>query len=129
MPVLSATLRDEILDHILGTAANTAPSNVYVALYSSDPTDVDSGTELSGNGYARELVTFDASVAGVSSTDVNAEFGPATADWGSVTHVAVHSSISGSDLIFFGPLATARTVLEDDILRFSAGNLTLKLDQ
>jgi hypothetical protein len=40
----------------------TAPATVYVSLWTSDPTDAGSGTEVStsGTSYARQSVTFGA---------------------------------------------------------------------
>ena len=40
-------LETEILDHVFGGAAYTAPSTLYVALYTATPNDAGGGTELS----------------------------------------------------------------------------------
>ena len=53
MAALSDYLENELLDHALGTGSFTAPTNVYLSLYTTDPTDADTGNELSGNGYSR----------------------------------------------------------------------------
>ena len=46
----------ELLDHVLGNAAYTAPGTVWVALYSATPSDTGGGTEVTGGSYARVAV-------------------------------------------------------------------------
>ena len=128
MATLSNAVQDETLDHVLGTEASTSPTTVYVALYTSDPGRDDSGTEVSAAGYSRQAITFDPSVNGSASNAADVEFGPAEADWGEISHAALHADESLSELILFGALESARNVLEDDFLRFSAGNVTIQLD-
>jgi len=41
-------LEGKVLDHLLGRTTYTAPATVYVALYTSAPTDSGGGTEVSG---------------------------------------------------------------------------------
>ena len=50
------------------------PSNVYVALFTTDPTDAGSGTEVSGNGYARQSATFSSASGGSTSNSSAIEF-------------------------------------------------------
>ena len=52
-------LENKVIDHFLGTSSTSAPSNVYLALFTSDPTDAGSGTELTigSNGYTRNAIT------------------------------------------------------------------------
>ena len=47
-------LENKVIDHFLGTSSTSAPSNVYMGLFTSNPTDANSGTEVSGNGYSRQ---------------------------------------------------------------------------
>jgi hypothetical protein len=52
----SNDLEARLLDHLFkggATPALTALSTVYVALYTSVPSDSTTGTEVSGSGYAR----------------------------------------------------------------------------
>jgi hypothetical protein len=58
MGSFSNYLENELLDHVFGAAAYSAPATLYVGLSTADPTDDDSGlAEPSGNGYARVAVT------------------------------------------------------------------------
>ena len=58
MSAASDYLENKVLDHTLATTAYTAPSAVYVGLYTSSPGDDDSGTEVSGGSYARQAGSF-----------------------------------------------------------------------
>lgn len=91
---------------------------VYLALYTSDPTGNDTGQEVSGGGYARQIITFSApSVEGGRPTIKNIgdiTFPAATADWGTLTHVAIRSAATGGELIASGALKNSRTIHAGD---------------
>ena len=48
MAGFSDYLEDKVLDHGFGGTAYTAPTTLYVALYTVAPTDTGGGTEVSG---------------------------------------------------------------------------------
>ncbi|WP_377846978.1 hypothetical protein [Bosea sp. UC22_33] len=56
-------LEKKLLDHSLGVAAYTMPGTVYLALFTADPGEAGPGTEVSGNGYARQSTAFAAAAA------------------------------------------------------------------
>jgi hypothetical protein len=56
MAGFSDYLEDKVLDHVFGGNAYTAPTTLYVALYTVAPTDTGGGTEVSGGAYARQSV-------------------------------------------------------------------------
>lgn len=123
-------LENKVLDHVLGGGDYTRPATVYVALYSTDPTDANSGTELSGSGYARVAVTNDATnwpaaVAGSKSNANAIEFPTATADWTQASHFGILDASTAGNLLYSGALTTAKTVLNGDVARFAAGSLTI----
>src|SRR5690606_41168718 len=60
---MSNYLAAALLNRIFRGQAMTFPTNVYVALYTSDPTKNDTGQEVTGGGYARQQVIFSAPVA------------------------------------------------------------------
>ena len=127
MASLSNYLENELLDHALGTGSFTAPSNVYMALFTSDPTDAGSGTEVSGAGYARQLVTFGAASSG-SVTNSSAEvFTASGGTFGTVTHTALYDASTSGNLLFHGALATAKTVTDGESLTIAIGAFTIAL--
>ena len=79
-------LEAAVLDAVLKNTTYTSPATVYVALYNADPTDADSATEISGNGYVRQSCAF-SRTAGVASNTSAVEYPTATGSWGTITHV------------------------------------------
>ena len=72
MAELSDYLEDKLLDHVLRGTSYTSPTTFYVGLYTSDPGDDNSGTEVSGGSYARQSLSVTTASAGIvtSSSDV-----------------------------------------------------------
>ena len=66
MSAMSNYLENEILDHILGTGSYTMPSAVYIGLSTGSFGDGNTGTELTGSGYARVSATFNAAASGTA---------------------------------------------------------------
>lgn len=128
MTKMSNFLENEILDHILGTGSWTMPANVYLALYTTDPTDADSGTEVSGGSYARQSVAFTAAAAGVTANTSDIEFPQATANWGTITHVGIRDAESAGNLLLHGALDSSVTINNTDTFIMDAGDLDVGAD-
>ena len=123
----SNTFETTVLKWTLTTDAVTRPTTWYIGLFTSDPTDAGTGTEVSGNGYTRKAVTF--SVTGDTATNTaSIEFDAATASWGTVTHVAVFDASTSGNMIVHSALTTAKAVSTGDILRVPTGDLDITLD-
>ena len=125
MTAMSDYLELEFLDHFLGTAASTFVAQVYLALYTTDPTDADTGTEVSGGAYARQAIDFNAAAAGSTSNSAQIDFPTATANWGTVSHFGIRDAATLGNLIIHGAWDTAKAINTDDIFRLPAGNLTV----
>ena len=129
MSAASNFLELKILDHALGTASYTAPSNVYVGLFTSDPTDEGTGTEVSGNGYARQEATFSAAASGSASTDATITFDPANGgNWGTITHIGIYDADSAGNLLWHGSVTASKVIEDGDTFQISTGSLTISLD-
>jgi hypothetical protein len=128
MAEFSNYLENAVIDAVLRNTSYTSPTTVYVGLYTSDPTDADSGTEVSGGSYARTAVTFSAPSNGVTSNSADVELPQATSSWGSVTHIGLHDAASGGNLLFHTILDTTKTIDSGDIFKIASGNLTVTLD-
>jgi len=130
MSAFSNTVEDAILNHYLrNIAIGAPPATVYVALYTSDPGETNSGTEVSGNAYARQAVTFNAPSSGACTNSADITFPEATpAGWGTVTHFAIFNAATAGTMLFYGALTTSKTVSAGDIVRFKAGQLSIALD-
>jgi len=124
MSAMSDYLEGKILDHVLSTTSYTMPTGVYVGLSTGSFGDDNSGTELSGNGYARQGdVAFDAASGGVADNTSNIEFPAATGSWGTVSHWGIFDANSSGNLLIHGALSSSKTISTGDILRISAGDL------
>ena len=120
-------LETKVLDHVFGATAYTAPSTLYVALYTAAPSDTGGGTEVSGTGYARQTATFTTSGA-TTSNDAAIEFPTAGSNWGTVTHVGVFDASTAGNLLVYGTLAVSKLVESGDVFRIPAGDLDISLD-
>lgn len=128
MSALSNYLEDRILNHILGNTTYTPPTDLYVALFTTDPTDADAGTEVSGNGYARQTVTFDLATGGVGISNSEVLFPLATGSWGAVSHAGVYDAATGGNLLWHGALENTKTIEVDDQFRIPSGNFSISID-
>ena len=57
MAAMSNYLENKVLDYVLRDQADWAPTAVYLALHTADPTDAGTGAECSGGSYARQAIT------------------------------------------------------------------------
>ena len=129
MAEFSNYLENALINAVLRNTSYTSPATVYVSLYTTDPTDADSGTEVStsGTGYARTAVTFGAPSNGVSTNSADVTFPTATAGWGTVTHIGIHDALTSGNLLFHTPLDTSKTIDSGDIFKITTGNLSVTL--
>ena len=127
MAEFSNYLENALINAVLRNTSYTSPATVYVSLYTSDPTDADSGTEVSGGSYARTAVTFGAPSNGVSTNSADVTFPTATSGWGTVTHIGIHDASSAGNLLFHTPLDTSKTIDSGDIFKITSGNLSVTL--
>jgi hypothetical protein len=127
MAEMSNYLENALINVTLRATSYTAPAAVYLALYTSDPTDADTGTEVSGGSYVRQAITMAAPSNGVSTNSAAIEYPQCTADWGIVTHVGIRDSLTTGNLLYHTPLDTSKTISNGDIFKITAGNLSVTL--
>jgi hypothetical protein len=131
MSAASDFLENKVLDHVLGNTQYSQPDN-YLALFTAD-TGLESNSpsaevSTSGTQYARQSVSFGAASSGSASTDATVTFLAASANWGTITHVAVMDAASGGNVLFWGAVTTTKTIESGDTFQVSSGNLTVSLD-
>lgn len=98
--VKSTYLKNKVIKHVLGEASFTMPTNVYLALYTTDPTVADSGTEVTGGSYARQQLSFATAVDGAKASNTSETFSTMPAC--TVTHWGIRDASSGGNLLYFG---------------------------
>ncbi len=122
---------DQVLNLMRGS--NATAFTPYVGLLSTAPAnDGATGTELTGNGYARQAVTFgapaDDSGAGrkVSNTNV-VRFGPATSNWLAAVAFGIYDAETGGTLRYWSTI-TSVTVNNTASLEVAVAQLNVGED-
>jgi hypothetical protein len=134
MATFSDFLENELLDHVWGNAAYSAPATIYVGLSTADPTDTGSGiAEPSGGAYARVAVTnnatnWPAASGGAKANGTAVTFPKATASWGTIAYMIYMDAVSGGNMLAYAPLTVSKVVSADDTLTFPIGDLDITLD-
>jgi hypothetical protein len=122
----------ELLDHVLGNSAYSAPATLYFALYTVAPTDAGGGTEVTGGSYARASHTNNLTnwpSANPKQNAVAITFAQATADWGTVVAFAIHGAASGdAQMLYWGDLTASKSVENGDTAEFAINGITVTED-
>lgn len=128
----SNNLEAKVLQHFFGGVQQTAPQSLYAALYVSDPTESDTGTEVNGSGYTRQQITFGTvSTSGTKSVVNNTgaiTFPQAGGSWGTITHIGIRDAANGGNLLAYTPLPISKTIESGDRVEFPIGAITVTLD-
>jgi len=120
-------LENKLVDHVLRNTAYTSPTTVYVALFTDDPTDADTGTEVATASYDRQSVTFSAPSNGATSNSAEVAWDTATESWGTITHIGVYDALTTGNLLYHGPLSESLEVLTDNVFKIAVGDLDATL--
>ena len=127
MAEMSNYLENALVNATLRNTSYTSPTTIYVALYTTDPTDADTGTEVSGNGYARQSVAFSSPSNGATSNSGAVEFPQATGSWGTVAYIGLRDASSGGNLLYHTALDASKAIATGDVFRIAIGSLTVTL--
>lgn len=128
-------LEQRIVDFVLNSNAEftfTSPTNVYVALFTADPSDAGGGTEVSGVDYARvdsgSFSTMTGVTTGITSNLAEIAFAQAGAGgWGTVTAVGLFDASTAGNLLYHGGLTVDKLVDANDTFKIAIGDLEITL--
>jgi hypothetical protein len=115
-------------DAVLNTArgTNLTAWTPYVGLLTAvTDGEASSFTEVSGNAYARQSVTFGAPSGGSMSNSALVTFPTPTGSWGTVTHFIVADAVSAGNARYWGPLGQSETINTGNVVTIPVGNLTI----
>ena len=131
MAAFSNYLEDQITGWIAGTTFAAAPTATFVQLYNGDPTDAGSGgTALftryqvaSGAGSWTRGTGGNGTITNASAFTITTSATAAV----TATYVAVFSSATGGDLLFYGQLTptAGKAIAVGDEVKFNTSALTL----
>ena len=127
MAEMSNYLENALINVTLRATSYTAPTTVYLALYTTDPTDADTGTECSGTNYARQAITFGAPSNGATTNSAAIEFPQAGDSWGTITHIGIRDALTTGNLLYHSPLDASKTIATGDVFRVASGSLSVTL--
>jgi hypothetical protein len=127
MAAMSNYLENALINATLRNTAYSSPATVYVGLFTSDPTDAGTGTEVSGNSYARKSMTFSSPSNGASSNSGAVEFDQATGNWGTITHFGIYDALTSGNLLYHGQLTASKVIETGDVFKFAASALSVTL--
>jgi len=127
MAEMSTYLENALINATLRNTSYTSPSTVYMGLYTSDPTDANTGTEVSGGSYTRTAVTMGSPTDGVSTNSAAVEFPQASGSWGTVGWIGILDASSSGNLLYHTALDTSKTISSGDIFKIAIGGLSVTL--
>ena len=117
-------LANELIDHFLRNSAYSPPATVYVGLFTSVVGDNWTGTEVSGGDYIRKAMAFNAAGTRHTHNTSLVTFTEASALWGLVGWVGLHTAESAGDGMAWGAVDTAKTIDDGDTAKVAATALT-----
>ncbi|WP_066473988.1 hypothetical protein [Bosea sp. WAO] len=132
MANLSNYAEKKLCDHMLGLTSFTMPA-VYLALFTADPGEAGSLTAEIGSGVGYTRVDVTAAMAPANATTGQAlnedviSVGPATADWGVITHAALIDSatLGAGNILMSAALNSSRNIQNGDVFQFAAAQLSV----
>ena len=135
MAAFSDYLEEGILNHTLRGQTLSTPSTIYIALFTSDPTDGNTGNELTDSGYVRqdaakgETITNGWTAPATSGDGMavsNAkviQFPPIADGTVTVSHYALFDAQTGGNMLYHGSFTVAKTLEVNDVLSIDIGGL------
>ena len=116
-----------LLKYSLTTDAVTRPTAWYIGLHTADVTDAGTGTEVTGNAYARTAVSFTVS-GDVATNSATVTFPTASGgNFGTVTHIGIWSASTAGSVYYHGALTASKIVNDGDTFTIQASALTITL--
>ena len=133
MAALSAYMTQRVLNTFLRGESVTPPSAWYFALYNTEPGIHNTGTEVSGLGYARKAMPAmsAASVVGGKMTISNTgslAMDTATGNWTTANYWAILDAQTGGNLLVYAPLQVSLSVVNGQTPTFNAGDCVITLE-
>ncbi len=132
MSAMSNFMASSIMNEYFRGVSVTPPAAVYLALYTTDPSNSDTGTELQGNAYERQQITFGEPVVVSGKTQIqnNAAitYPAATGTWGDVAYWGIRTAKTGGQLLAYGAFTQAKNISDGDQLHIALNSITLTLD-
>jgi len=126
MSSFSDYLEDAVLNYVFRNTGAPTSSSVFLGLYTVAPSDSGGGTEVAGNGYARQATAFDASSGGAITNTAAESFTASGGDFGTVVAVGIFDAATSGNLLAWDGITSA-TITDGDTLTFPIGDIDISL--
>ena len=120
-------LADKLIDATVRNLPYDTPEDVFIALYTTDPTKLDIGAEVSEASYNRQKIVMTVPVEGQTENSAQIDFSEATSNWGLITHIGIRDEANDGNLLYFTKLDDAKDVLSGDQFRINVDKLKITL--
>jgi|SRR5690625_112317 len=117
----TVSLRNNVLNHVFRNTTYTPPTTVYAALNNGS-------SEVTGNGYVRQPITFNAPSNGEISNDDELRYPIASSSWGTVDNGAIYDAATGGNKLADVTFNESREVRENDQVIFGVGSYKVNID-
>ena len=119
---------NQMMGLLLGGTGITAPANLYLALFASNPGESgNDGTEISYTGYSRMPISFERPAVSGSGlaieNDTVITFTEAPASSGTVQYVGIFDQVNGGNMWLYGALTTPLNIQSGVSPVFQVGQL------
>ncbi len=116
----------ELLDHITGIGAYTAPTTLYVKLHTGDPGEA--GTSNAATETTRQASSWTGPASsGAVSTDADIVW-TSVSTTETYSHISVWDHATAGNHIWYGALDASKAVTSGDTFTIASGDLTLSLN-
>ena len=126
MSSFSDYLEDAVLNYVFRNTGTPTSASVYLALFTTTPSDTGGGVEVSGSGYARQAPAFDAPSGGAITNTAAESFTASGGSFGTVVAIGIFDALTGGNMIAWGGITSA-TIGDGDTLTFPIGDIDISL--
>jgi hypothetical protein len=131
MSGFSTYLAQNIINSTLRGQAFTVPSTLYLALFTSDPTDNNVTTnEVAGAWYARKATGAWSAPVGTGNSSSNSNqvlWDAVTGSAVTVSYWAIYDALTGGNMLYSDTIGTAKTFNVSDVPFIAAGTLVIQM--
>ena len=132
MSGFSTYLSQQIINSTLRGASFAIPATLYLAFFTSDPTDNNVTTnEVSGAWYARKVTGAWSAPVGTGNSSSNnnqISFDAVTGSAVTVSHWGIYDALTSGNLLYSDSVGTAKTFGVGDVPVVGAGTLVITVD-
>jgi hypothetical protein len=119
-------LQNAVINATVRNTSYTSPTTVYASLYSVAPTESSAGTEITGNGYSRQSVTFSAPSLGAAVSNAAVTFTCTTSNWLPVVAFGIMNASTSGNLMYYKNISS-RQINVGDSLVFASGDIGIAI--